>query len=162
MSKYAFLQPALAQTRGYTWSNYTHFLSYDTPVHPWNKWSLDIKHDVRQTGMGVDIWGQLGMEHLQHGIGLFRVTVCLEPSHKVMSLLPFQFDCIVNPWPSVSADSYQAVGRQVSIFFKTDKKMEIFWSGKSFILWHIFTHTHTHTCMAHNHAHGIHAANSCT
>ena len=34
-----FLHQALAQIRDYTRSNYTctHFLSYDTPVHTWNK-----------------------------------------------------------------------------------------------------------------------------
>ena len=57
--RYAFLHPALAQTRGYSKSNYTctHFLSYDTPVHTWNKWSADVKHDMGQAGMGVDRWG---------------------------------------------------------------------------------------------------------
>jgi len=56
---YAFLRPALTQTRDYSRSNYTctHFLSYDTLVHIWNKLSLDIKHDMRQAGMGVDNWG---------------------------------------------------------------------------------------------------------
>jgi len=40
----------MAQTRDYTRSNYTwtNLLSYDTPVHVWNWWSLDVKHDMRQ------------------------------------------------------------------------------------------------------------------
>ena len=45
---YAFLHPALTQTRDYSRSNYiycTHFLIHDTPVHTWNKWSLDVKHE---------------------------------------------------------------------------------------------------------------------
>ena len=50
---YTFLHPALAQTRDYSRSNYTctRFLSYATPVHTWNKWSLVIKHDMRQVGI---------------------------------------------------------------------------------------------------------------
>ena len=55
-SMYAFYHPALAQARDYSRSNYTctQFLRYDTPVHTSNKWSLDIKHDMRQRGMGVN------------------------------------------------------------------------------------------------------------
>ena len=36
---YAFLHPALAQTRDNSRSNYTctHFLIYDTPVHTWRE-----------------------------------------------------------------------------------------------------------------------------
>ena len=49
-------KPALAQTRDYSRSSYTctHFLSCRTPVHTWNKRSLDIKHDTRQRGRWVD------------------------------------------------------------------------------------------------------------
>ena len=31
---------------------HTHFLSYDTPACMWNKWTFDIKHNTRKTGMG--------------------------------------------------------------------------------------------------------------
>ena len=59
---YPFVQPALAQTRDYSKSNNrcTHLLSNDTPVHTWNKRSLDVEHDMRQAGMGVrerEGWG---------------------------------------------------------------------------------------------------------
>ena len=49
---YAFLHTALIQTRDYCRSNYTctYFLSYDMPVHTWNKWSLDIKHETSGNG----------------------------------------------------------------------------------------------------------------
>ena len=56
---YAFLHPALAQTRDFSRSNYTctYFLIYDTSVHTWNKPSSDVKHAMRQAGMMVDTWG---------------------------------------------------------------------------------------------------------
>ena len=31
-------------------------MSSNAIVHTWNKLSLDIKHDMRQAGMGLDIW----------------------------------------------------------------------------------------------------------
>ena len=54
-----FLHPALAQTKDYSRSNYTcaHFLSCDTPVHTCNKWSLDVKHYMRQAGIVAHTWG---------------------------------------------------------------------------------------------------------
>ena len=56
---YTFVYPALAQTRDFSRSNYTgkNILSYDTPLHTWRKSNLDIKHDMREKGMGVDIRG---------------------------------------------------------------------------------------------------------
>ena len=49
------LHPVLALTRNYS-TSFIHvhiFLSHDIPVHTWNKSSLDIKHDMREAGMGV-------------------------------------------------------------------------------------------------------------
>ena len=45
-----FLHPAHAQSMDSFRSNYTciHFLSCDTPVHRWNKQSLDIKRDMKE------------------------------------------------------------------------------------------------------------------
>ena len=96
--RYVFLHPALAQTRGYSKSNYTctHFLSYDTPVHPWNKWSLDIKHDMRQVGMRLDVWGQLGMEHLPASWGWSVQNDSLPetlPQGHVNTAIPFWLYC---------------------------------------------------------------------
>ena len=51
----AFLHPSLAQTGDYSRSNSTctRFLRYGTPIHTWNKRSLDVKLNMKQVGMGV-------------------------------------------------------------------------------------------------------------
>ena len=53
---YAFLHPALTQTGDYSRSNYTctpctYFVIYHTP---WNKGSLDVKHETGRNGGWID------------------------------------------------------------------------------------------------------------
>ena len=53
---YAFLHPALAQTRDYSRSSYTGttFLSYDTPVRTWNK--MKFRHQTWHETEGNGGW----------------------------------------------------------------------------------------------------------